>query len=193
MLYGIWTQLANHSSVVSDLGSWYGCVALYRSVHHQAKWHLATSGVECYIDFTLHRSALLNISQLKPFITSVIVSTLALNLIATSASHKTPTHPTLTPLSFVAMIVYKIWAIERQTRRLAGDAISNDAALTRAIHIVVESGGMYTAAVVCGFGVYLAGNNSGYAVSDCVRSFAIFYACALAELLVQIVQIIVRT
>ena len=77
----------------------------------------------------------------------------------------------LIPPRFIAMIVHKIWATERQTRSLVGGAISNDAALTRATRIIVESGAMYTASVVCFFGVYLAGNNAGYGVSDCVRTF----------------------
>ena len=37
----------------------------------------------CYIEFTFHANALLNTGQLKPFITSTISITLALNLIAT--------------------------------------------------------------------------------------------------------------
>ena len=40
----------------------------------------------CYIEFTFHANALLNTGQLKPFITSTISITLALNLMATCIS-----------------------------------------------------------------------------------------------------------
>ena len=68
------------------------------------------------------------------------------------------------------MIVYKIWSIEKRSRLLfESGSISADSSLRRAIRIIVESGLMYTAGVVCFFVVYLTGSNSSYGVSDCVR------------------------
>ncbi|KIP07596.1 hypothetical protein PHLGIDRAFT_35367 [Phlebiopsis gigantea 11061_1 CR5-6] len=109
---------------------------------------MATEGVSCYIEFTLHQSALLNTSQLTPFITSFLTITLALNLIATS------------------MIVYKVYTAEKQARTIF--ASHSSSALKRANHIIIESGLMYSASVVCFFAVYLASNNAQYGVSDCV-------------------------
>ena len=40
-------------------------------------------GFNCYVEFTLHESALLNTARLAPFITSTVSITLALNIIAT--------------------------------------------------------------------------------------------------------------
>ncbi|KAM5545449.1 hypothetical protein V8D89_000487 [Ganoderma adspersum] len=105
----------------------------------------------CYIEFTLHANALLNTRKLKPFITSTLVITLVLNLIATS------------------LIVYKIWSTERSTRRaFAGTGLDNTSNLRRAMHIVIESGLLYSVGVVVFFAVYLASNNAQYGVSDCV-------------------------
>ena len=38
------------------------------------------------------------------------------------------------------------------------------------MHIIIESGLMYTVGVVVFFAVYLADNNAQYGVSDCVSS-----------------------
>ncbi|PIL34431.1 hypothetical protein GSI_03206 [Ganoderma sinense ZZ0214-1] len=112
-------------------------------------------GFNCYIEFTLHENALLNTSRLAPFITSTVSITLVLNIIATS------------------LIVYKIWSIERRSRIAfashdASAGYNNTTALRRAMHIVIESGLMYTLSVVIVFVVFLASNNAQYAVSDCV-------------------------
>ncbi|KAM5540140.1 hypothetical protein V8D89_006280 [Ganoderma adspersum] len=108
-------------------------------------------GFNCYVEFTLHESALLNTARLAPFITSTVSITLALNIIATS------------------LIVYKIWSIERRSRiAFASTGGNNTTPLRRAMHIIIESGLMYTASVVIVFIVFLASNNAQYAVSDCV-------------------------
>lgn len=67
-----------------------------------------------------------------------------------------------------AMIIYKIWMIERGTR----DAFSSggSSGLRRAIRIIVESGLLYSLSVICNMGAYVAGNNALYGVSDCVSS-----------------------
>ncbi|TFY75243.1 hypothetical protein EWM64_g8769 [Hericium alpestre] len=107
----------------------------------------------CYIEFTLHQSAALNAKDLTPFITSVLATTLGLNLIATS------------------MIVWKIWSIHSwsYTPSIASrvhDTSSHDA-LRHAIRVVIESGAMYSASIIVFFVVYLAGSNGQYAASDC--------------------------
>ncbi|KAI1793790.1 hypothetical protein LXA43DRAFT_1059780 [Ganoderma leucocontextum] len=105
----------------------------------------------CYIESTLHANTLLNAGKLTPFITSTLSITLALNLIATS------------------LIVYKIWSNEHRARAVfAGTGGSDTSALRRAMHIIIESGLMYSVSVVVFFVVYLASNNAQYGVSDCV-------------------------
>ena len=62
--------------------------------------------------------------------------------------------------------MHKIWSVERHSRgTFAGNDVSS---LRRAMHIVIESGLMYSVSVVVFFAVYLASNNAQYAVSDCV-------------------------
>ncbi|KIP07585.1 hypothetical protein PHLGIDRAFT_412673 [Phlebiopsis gigantea 11061_1 CR5-6] len=109
---------------------------------------LVTEIFDGYIAFTLHKTALLNVGELSPFITSLLSITLALNVIATS------------------MIIYKIWMIERGTRDAF--ALRGSSSLRRAIRIIVESGLLYSLSVVCNMGVYVSGNNALYGVSDCV-------------------------
>ncbi|KIP07584.1 hypothetical protein PHLGIDRAFT_412628 [Phlebiopsis gigantea 11061_1 CR5-6] len=109
---------------------------------------LVTEVFDCYIEFTLHKSTLFTANQLTPFILSLECITLALNVIATS------------------LIIYKIWRVDRSSRRLF--SLRSSDSLKRAIRIVVESGLMYTLSVVCLMGVYISGNNAMYGVSDCL-------------------------
>ncbi|KAH8088915.1 hypothetical protein BXZ70DRAFT_899246 [Cristinia sonorae] len=104
-----------------------------------------------YIEFTLRANAFLNSKRLSPFIISVLVMTLALNVTAT------------------AMIIYKIYSIQRATKRyLSSDGSGSESTLGRAMRIVIESVAIYTVSVITFVAVYLAGNNAQYGVSDCV-------------------------
>ena len=71
--------------------------------------------------------------------------------------------------------MHKIWSIERRSR-IAFASTDNTTPLRRAMHIIIESGLMYTVSVFILFVVYLASNNSQYAVSDCV-SFPLLCRC----------------
>ena len=73
--------------------------------------------------------------------------------------------------------MYKIWSIERRSRiAFASAGGNNTTALRRAMHIVIESGLMYTLSVVIVFVVFLTSNNAQYSVSDCV-SFPPLHLC----------------
>ena len=77
----------------------------------------------------------------------------------------------LTGDSFLALIVYKIWSIERRGRAaFGGTSVSDNSTLRRAMRIIIESGLMYSVGVTAFFVVYLASNNAQYGVSDCVSS-----------------------
>ena len=113
----------------------------------------------------LHTNAFLNAGELKPFITSTISITLTLNLVATciwGSSIFIYQSIVLTRSCFLALIVYKIGSVERCSRMaFAGTALSSDTSpLRRTMHIVIESGLMYSASVVVFFIVYLVSNNA---------------------------------
>ena len=62
------------------------------------------------------------------------------------------------------------------------------------MHIIIESGLMYSLSVVVFFVVYLASNNAQYGVSDCVSLPLPFFALtSRPNVFPQVVQIIVRT
>ncbi|KAM5545854.1 hypothetical protein V8D89_000892 [Ganoderma adspersum] len=110
----------------------------------------------CFFEFTIHGNTakLINTVQITPFITSMLSITLVLNIIATS------------------LIVYKIWSIEHRAKVVFASAGGTDTTrLRRAMHIIIESGLMYTVSVVILFILYLASNNAQYAVSDCGIAF----------------------
>ncbi|PIL34522.1 hypothetical protein GSI_03300 [Ganoderma sinense ZZ0214-1] len=106
----------------------------------------------CVLEFTTRGSTskLINIAQITPFITSMFAITLVLNTIATS------------------LIVYKIWSIEHSAKVFVITGGTDTTRLRRAMHIIIESGLMYTVSVVILFILYLASNNAQYAVSDCI-------------------------
>ena len=68
------------------------------------------------------------------------------------------------------LIVYKIWSIERRARVAFAETGFSSTSLRRTMHIIIESGLMYTVGVVVFFAVYPADNNAQYGVSDCVSS-----------------------
>lgn len=114
---------------------------------------MITVAFACYIEFTLHQNAFLNVGRLTPFITSALSITLGLNLIATF------------------MIIYKLWSIRQRSAEVFIASMGNGhggGALMRAMRIMIESGAMYTISVIVFFVVYLASNNAQYGVSDCV-------------------------
>ena len=128
----------------------------------------------CFLEFTTHgiTSKLINTVQLTPFITSMLSITLVLNVIATCTLHLpicTLMQSTANLYAPPALVVYKIWSIEHHAKiAFAGAGGTDTTRLRRAMHIVIESGLMYTVSVVILFILYLASNNAQYAVSDCV-------------------------
>ncbi|KAF5376458.1 hypothetical protein D9615_008606 [Tricholomella constricta] len=103
-----------------------------------------------YIEATLtNDGALLNASNLVPFITSMLTLTLAMNLITTS------------------LIVHRIWSIQRAVKFRATVA-SEKGPLSKVMRILIESGLMYTMSIVILFGLYMASNNGQFGVSNSV-------------------------
>ncbi|TFK21684.1 hypothetical protein FA15DRAFT_672304 [Coprinopsis marcescibilis] len=92
--------------------------------------------------------ALLNARSLVPFITSMLVLTLAMNTLTTS------------------LIVYKIWRIQDRLRRRNTYTLSNP--LSRLLVVLIESGLLYTLSIVILFTLYMLGNNGQYGVSNAV-------------------------
>ncbi|RPD65719.1 hypothetical protein L226DRAFT_557681 [Lentinus tigrinus ALCF2SS1-7] len=110
----------------------------------------ACGWVIVYIDATLHTSATLNISQLEPFITTVLSLTLAMTTMTTG------------------LIVYRIMKINHSIASQDITRVGGSRRLTHVVRILIESGLIYTASVVVFFGTYLASNNAQYGVSDLV-------------------------
>ena len=139
----------------------------------------------CYLEFTTHGNAvkLVNTMKITPFITSMVSITLVLNTVATCTSHSffvTPGRNIADPCSPLALIVYKIWSIEHHSRvAFAGTVGGESRRMRRAMHIIIESGFMYTVSVIVLFILYLASNNAQYAVSDCVSLFR--FSCQLSS------------
>ncbi|TFY75973.1 hypothetical protein EWM64_g8041 [Hericium alpestre] len=109
----------------------------------------------CYLEITSGRDTDLDSPFVKPVATSVLIITLVLNFIATF------------------LIVHKIWAIQRLVSRVRlsaeGDTAAGDnSPLLRAIRIVVESGMMYTLAVLIFVIMHLANNYAQYPLSDSI-------------------------
>ena len=98
-------------------------------------------------------------------------------------------------ICFLALIVYKIGIVERRSRTaFGGTALGDTSALRRTMHIIIESGLMYSLSVVVFFAVYLASNNAQYGVSDCVSlPLPLFALTSRLNVFPQVVQIIVRT
>ena len=137
----------------------------------------------CYLEFTTHGNAvkLVNTMKITPFITSMVSITLVLNTVATCTSHSFfVTRNIADPCSPLALIVYKIWSIEHHSRvAFAGTVGGESRRMRRAMHIIIESGFMYTVSVIVLFILYLASNNAQYAVSDCVSPFRL--SCQLSS------------
>ncbi|KAH8092475.1 hypothetical protein BXZ70DRAFT_455547 [Cristinia sonorae] len=111
------------------------------------------SAFTAYIEFTLHTEALLNVKRLTPFVTPLFVLALALNLIATS------------------LIVYKIWSVSSDTAEVAVSSYGNGrhgSSMRHAMRIIIESGAIYTTAVVIFFITYLSRSNAQYVVAACM-------------------------
>ena len=74
---------------------------------------------------------------------------------------------------FIALIVFKIWSIDRQTSRYVLSDGSHPESirghrLRYVMRIIIESGLMYTFCVVVFICVYASGSNAQYGVSDSV-------------------------
>ncbi|KAI0026659.1 hypothetical protein K488DRAFT_65467 [Vararia minispora EC-137] len=111
---------------------------------------LVVAVIDWYIEFTMHSSALLSASNLRPFVHAVQSITLCINVIATS------------------LIVYKIYQVQKNNASISIHGGSSSSGLKRAMRIIVESGALYTASVIVFFGVYLASSNAQYVAADAV-------------------------
>lgn len=103
------------------------------------------SSFTIYIEARLD-TGVLSQSQLKPFITSTLVLTLATNVITTS------------------LIVYRIWTVKRRTSKER----TSIGPYSRILRVLIECGAIYTTSIVILFVCYLANNNAILGVSDSV-------------------------
>ncbi|KAF9039228.1 hypothetical protein BJ165DRAFT_374873 [Panaeolus papilionaceus] len=103
-----------------------------------------------YVQATLDDTsgALLNVSSLVPFITSMLCLTLVINVLTTS------------------LIVHRIWKIRREVRYRS--TIHSQSPLTSVLIVLIESGLMYTCSIVILFALYMTSNNAQYGVSNAV-------------------------
>lgn len=76
-------------------------------------------------------------------------------------------HGAYIPLK-LGLIVYRILKIQRKLKRR--NTMVLDSPLSRVAIVMIESGLMYTVSIVVLFGLYMAGNNGQYGVSNAVRS-----------------------
>ncbi|KAJ8502545.1 hypothetical protein ONZ45_g11651 [Pleurotus djamor] len=102
-----------------------------------------------YIEVSIGTGALSQ-SQLKPFITSMLVLTLACNVLTTG------------------LIVFRIWRVDAQVSQFRSSGSSSNSPLARVMRVLVESGLIYTTAILILFGTYLADSNAILAVSNAV-------------------------
>ncbi|KAH6905140.1 hypothetical protein BKA70DRAFT_1431226 [Coprinopsis sp. MPI-PUGE-AT-0042] len=110
----------------------------------------ACGAMTIYVEATLDTDgALLNAKNLIPFITSMLSLTLAMNLLTTG------------------LIVHRIWRVQRRLKRRS-TYTNIDSPLSRVLVVMIESGLMYTASIVILFGLYMAGHNGQYGVSNSV-------------------------
>ncbi|KAI0060440.1 hypothetical protein BV25DRAFT_1917787 [Artomyces pyxidatus] len=109
-------------------------------------------GFQVHTALGIQELALLSSSRLIPFTTSALGMTLAINLITTS------------------LIVGKIWLIQRRSFLSFGSdcRVGRGRPLTRAIIIVIESGAIYTTAVILFFVLDLCSSNLQYPVAQCI-------------------------
>lgn len=103
-----------------------------------------------YVEATLDTDgALLNAKNLIPFITSMLSLTLAMNILTTG------------------LIVHRIWRVQRRLNRRTTFTHTENP-LSRVLVVLIESGLMYTISIVILFGLYMAGHNGQYGVSNAV-------------------------
>ena len=125
-------------------------------------------GISCYIEFTLHKEAFLNVGKLHPTITAALTITLALNFIATG-NIVLPIGFTVLSYGSAGLIIWKIQSCERLSQTIGRQS---DDVLRHTMRIIIESGLLFAIAVLVFFIVYLCSNNAQYGVSDCVSSFS---------------------
>jgi len=103
-----------------------------------------------YVEATLDTDgALLNAHNLIPFITSMLSLTLAMNILTTG------------------LIVHRIWSVQRRLHK-RNTFSHTESPLSRVLVVMIESGLMYTVSIVILFGLYMAGHNGQYGVSNSV-------------------------
>jgi len=111
----------------------------------------ACGAMTVYIEATLDTEGdLLNADSLAPFITAMLCLTLAMNALTTS------------------LIVHRIWKVQRKLNRRSAFALTEGTPLKRVLVVLIESGLMYTLSIVILFGLYMAGHNAQYGVSNSV-------------------------
>ncbi|KAF9492859.1 hypothetical protein BDN71DRAFT_1396016 [Pleurotus eryngii] len=95
-------------------------------------------------------------SVIKPFITSMLVLTLATNMLTTG------------------LIVLRIWKVDTRVSQFRPSASSHaspppaPSPLARVMRVLIESGLIYTTTILILFGTYLAGSNAILALSNAV-------------------------
>lgn len=114
-------------------------------------------------------------SVIKPFITSMLVLTLATNMLTTGTQRfsRFPSPHTNPPPSPLGLIVLRIWKVDTrvsQFRPTASHASPRapPSPLARVMRVLIESGLIYTATILVLFGTYLAGSNAILALSNAV-------------------------
>ncbi|XP_006456525.1 hypothetical protein AGABI2DRAFT_188439 [Agaricus bisporus var. bisporus H97] len=111
--------------------------------------HLACGILTVYTEATLRNNkALLNASNLVPFITSMLSLTLVTNLCTTS------------------LMVYRIQVIRNRLKRESNS--TTYAPLTNVMRLLIESGLLYTSSIAILFVLYTLSNNGQYGVSNAV-------------------------
>lgn len=135
--------------------------------------NLACSVAIAYITSTLRGNALLNTNHsLSAFLLSFLVITLITNLLTTGACLVCDSCRCIElHLIFVGLIVWRIWTITQQTDKLVSinPRRRGRTKLNRVVHIIIQSGLLYTTFVLVSFGAEVAGSNSLYMVSGMVR------------------------
>ncbi|PSR99323.1 hypothetical protein PHLCEN_2v4136 [Hermanssonia centrifuga] len=99
-----------------------------------------------YVEVTTTSEALLTESRITPWLDSIAVLTLVINILVTS------------------LIVWRIWRVRSKTV----ESSSHPNRLSHVIRIVLDSGLMYTLCAIIFFGTTLAGSNAQYGVSDVI-------------------------
>ncbi|KAI0057388.1 hypothetical protein BV25DRAFT_1812471 [Artomyces pyxidatus] len=188
-LYQISNKLLNTMSILYDTQTAIGDIILvYRCyVLYRRDWRVVVLPVALWVNFlvfavlnvhkalNLREQALLSTGSLETWATAGLSMTLALNVVTTG------------------LMVFKIWSIQRQSTRIFGPSgrLSGRRSLDDVIIILVESGAIYTFAVVLFVALNTSQNNAEFPFAAGVRALYPPYAIH-TDSRPQIPQIIVR-